>query len=74
MPLRIPTSLHETIKLAARHEGVSLNQYCLYLLSHHLKTPEEYKTQKAEELLKFLEEASVLQKELGKNSPPSKER
>lgn len=32
--LRIPRSLHKTLKEAAAVEGVSLNQYMLYKLSH----------------------------------------
>ena len=31
--LRIPKSLHRQLALAARREGISMNQYCLYLLS-----------------------------------------
>jgi len=32
--LRIPRSLHKTLKEAAAIEGVSLNQYLVYKLSH----------------------------------------
>lgn len=32
--LRIPKSLHQELANAAKEEGVSLNQYCLYKLSH----------------------------------------
>lgn len=32
--LRIPRSLHRALKEAAEMEGVSLNQYMLYKLSH----------------------------------------
>ena len=32
--LRIPRSLHKTLKEAAKIEGVSLNQYMIYKLSH----------------------------------------
>lgn len=32
--LRIPRSLHKSLKEAAEVEGVSLNQYMLYKLSH----------------------------------------
>ncbi len=35
MPLRIPRSLHKSLKEQAQHEGVSLNQYCLFLLALH---------------------------------------
>lgn len=31
--LRLPRALHATLKEHAAAEGVSLNQYCLYLLS-----------------------------------------
>ena len=31
--LRIPKSLHRQLALASRREGVSMNQYCVYLLS-----------------------------------------
>jgi len=31
--LRLPKSLHKTLAERSRQEGVSMNQYCLYLLS-----------------------------------------
>lgn len=31
--LRIPKSLHQSLALHAKEEGISMNQYCLYLLS-----------------------------------------
>ena len=31
--LRIPKSLHKTLAEHSRKEGISMNQYCLYLLS-----------------------------------------
>jgi len=31
--LRIPKSLHKTLAEKSRQEGVSINQYCVYLLS-----------------------------------------
>ncbi|MCL2153044.1 MAG: type II toxin-antitoxin system HicB family antitoxin [Oscillospiraceae bacterium] len=31
--LRIPKSLHKTLSERSRQEGISMNQYCLYLLS-----------------------------------------
>ena len=31
--LRIPKSLHKTLTEHSRREGISMNQYCLYLLS-----------------------------------------
>lgn len=34
--LRLPKSLHRELAYRAKREGVSMNQYCLYLLSHNL--------------------------------------
>lgn len=31
--IRIPSSLHQRLAIEAKKEGVSLNQYCVYLLS-----------------------------------------
>ena len=31
--LRIPKSLHRSLSIHAREEGISMNQYCLYLLA-----------------------------------------
>ena len=31
--LRMPKSLHRSLSVHAREEGISMNQYCLYLLS-----------------------------------------
>ncbi|MBO4242012.1 MAG: type II toxin-antitoxin system HicB family antitoxin [Clostridiales bacterium] len=31
--LRIPKSLHRSLSLHAKEEGISMNQYCLYLLT-----------------------------------------
>ena len=31
--LRIPRSLHRSLSVHAKSEGISMNQYCLYLLS-----------------------------------------
>ena len=33
--LRIPKSLHRQLVMAAKKEGTSMNQYCLYLLSQN---------------------------------------
>ncbi len=41
MPLRIPRSLHQQLKEQADREGVSLNQYCLFLLALHAGEGEE---------------------------------
>jgi predicted RNase H-like HicB family nuclease len=40
--LRIPRSLHKTLAEHSKSEGVSMNQYCLYLLSGRLndRSPE----------------------------------
>ena len=34
--LRIPRSLHRSLAERAKKEGVSMNQYCLYLLSRQI--------------------------------------
>lgn len=31
--LRIPKSLHQSLAEHARQEGISMNQYCIYLLT-----------------------------------------
>ena len=33
--LRIPKSLHRSLAEQARKEGISMNQYCVYLLSRN---------------------------------------
>ena len=33
--LRMPKSLHKSLSLHAKKEGISMNQYCLYLLSRN---------------------------------------
>lgn len=33
--LRIPKSLHRQLAMQSRKEGISMNQYCLYLLSQN---------------------------------------
>lgn len=35
--LRIPRTLHMELAEQAREEGISLNQYCVYLLSKNMK-------------------------------------
>ena len=35
--LRIPKSLHKMIAQQAKNEGISMNQYCVYLLSRAIK-------------------------------------
>lgn len=41
--LRIPKSLHKSLAEHSKQEGISMNQYCLYLLS---KNDATYKTSK----------------------------
>ncbi len=65
--LRLPRELHQEIKRAAEIEGLSVNQYCLYLLARHTTLKEDQMSRKAESLLQFLEQARVFQKELEKN-------
>jgi len=35
--LRIPKSLHKTLADKSRDEGISMNQYCLYLLANGVR-------------------------------------
>ncbi len=35
--LRMPKSLHRSLALGAKKEGISMNQYCLYLLSKNVE-------------------------------------
>ena len=37
--LRMPKSLHRSLAEESKQEGVSMNQYCLYLLSNSKKYP-----------------------------------
>jgi len=37
--LRMPKSLHKTLSERSRQEGISMNQYCLYLLSSNADSP-----------------------------------
>ena len=39
--LRMPKSLHKTLAERSRQEGISMNQYCLYLLSSGATTQRE---------------------------------
>lgn len=70
MPLRLPGTLHQALKEAASKEGVSLNQYCLYLLARHSGSEEVLNQKKGEELLRFLEEARALQKAMKPDGSP----
>lgn len=69
MPLRIPATLHEDLKKAAEEEGLSLNQYCLYLLARHCRRPGSSQSDKLVKLVKFVAEAQAFQKEMRKNPP-----
>lgn len=62
MPLRLPQTLHRLLKDAASREGISLNQYCLYLLARYSGGEESLNRKKGEDLLRFLNEAQALQK------------
>lgn len=35
--LRIPKSLHKSLSIHAKEEGISMNQYCLYLLAKMMR-------------------------------------
>lgn len=35
--LRIPKSLHKELSERSKEEGISMNQYCVYLLSRNIK-------------------------------------
>lgn len=34
--LRMPKSLHKELAMRSKQEGISMNQYCVYLLSHNI--------------------------------------
>jgi len=63
MPLRIPSTLHTILKEMANLEGVSLNQYCLFLLANSVAHHDDWMKKKAENLLRFLEEGHLLQEQ-----------
>ena len=71
MPLRVPSDLHKDLKLAAEETGLSLNQYCLSLLSRHSPKPREIYSKRLLKLLQFLEEAHQFQAEMKKAGAPS---
>jgi len=35
--LRIPRSLHRSLEEHSKREGISMNQYCLYLIENNMK-------------------------------------
>lgn len=41
--LRLPRSLHRTLAEKSRQEGISMNQYCLYLISKNIGLQPERK-------------------------------
>jgi len=45
--LRLPKSLHKNLAERSRQEGISMNQYCLYLLSNGANTSYQPKEQMA---------------------------
>lgn len=68
MPLRVPGELHDDLKIEAKRRGMSLNQYCLYLLSRYTPKAKSELTERGEELLQFIAQAQFLQKNLGQSS------
>ncbi len=65
MPLRVPEELHRDIQVEAQRRGMSLNQYCLYLLSRYTPKAKEELTRRGEELFQFIAQAQHLQENLG---------
>ena len=39
--LRLPRSLHKSLANRSRQEGISMNQYCLYLLAGGVNKPKQ---------------------------------
>ncbi len=62
LSLRLPESLHHQLTVQARHEGVSLNQYLVYLLAQRTAAysvrvvPEEEVEQQEADFSQLLEE------------------
>ncbi len=67
MPLRIPSMLHQEIADAAHSEGLSINQFCLFVLTKALAYSHNWMSEKGESLLHFLNQAKQLQSEFNKN-------
>ncbi|MCL2018825.1 MAG: toxin-antitoxin system HicB family antitoxin [Oscillospiraceae bacterium] len=44
--LRLPKSLHKTLAERSRQENISMNQYCVYLLSSGLNKPYNAKSER----------------------------
>lgn len=71
MPLRIPSQLHKELKIAAKKEGLSLNQYALFILTRFGIDPKnlhEYeKSARLWEVLRFWDESQLITKALKKS-------
>lgn len=50
LTLRLPESLHQQLTHQAQHEGVSLNQYLVYLLSQRSRSLYEVRAHSPEEI------------------------
>ena len=70
MPLRVPAELHRDIQAEAKRQGMSLNQYCLYLLARHTPKATAALTQRGEALLEFIAQAHYLQEKLHATPAP----
>lgn len=64
VPLRLPAELHDLLKRAAKARGMSLNQYCLYILTRDCDRDSALRTERGEETLRFIAESRVFQTEL----------
>ncbi len=71
MPLRLPAQLHKELKLASKKEGLSLNQYALYILARFGTDPnnlhEHEKSARLWEVLRFWDESQLITKALTKS-------
>ncbi len=73
LSLRLPESLHQQLTSQARHEGVSLNQYLVYLLARF--SGPAYSVQAAETSAEDQKRAFVrLREQLGSASPEENAR
>lgn len=64
MPLRLPAELHEELKQAAAQQGLSLNQYCLFLLARYGLENKDWQRHKGEALLQFWQESQTMARQL----------
>jgi hypothetical protein len=69
MPLRLPVDLYQDLKQEAKSQGLSLNQYCLYLFARHVPQRKDHLSQQGENLLKFVQEAQTLQNSMQPTKP-----